>query len=179
MAKRSLPFYSIACSLACVLLLTACSPKYDWREVRGADASFSVALPAKPASHSRSINLGGIRVTMTMIAADVEDATFAVGTAELPDAAQAASALAAMKTALTRNIGGTVRRETASAPGSTPITIEIEAVGASGAQGDRPTLLIARLIASGKRVYQLVVVGKEGRIPREAVDMFFTSFKAA
>ena len=155
----------------CAALLAACSPKFDWREVRGSAAPFVVLLPAKPASHTRTVNLDGIEVPMTMTAADVDGTTFAVGTAELPDAARAQQALVAMKTALVRNIGGTVYKETSSAPGTVPATLEVEAAGAES------RILLARFLANDKRVYQVIVVGKENTLSREAADTFFTSFK--
>ncbi|WP_088709894.1 hypothetical protein [Noviherbaspirillum denitrificans] len=160
-----------AASLAACITLLACSPKFDWREVRGTSAPFAVLLPAKPATHTRNVNLDGIEVPMTMTAADVDGVTFAVGTAEMPDPAQAQRALAAMKTALVRNIGGTVRKETASVPGAIPATIDIEAAGAES------RVLHGRFIAKDKRIYQVIAIGKEASLPPEAVDTFLTSFK--
>lgn len=162
---------SLLAKVACIALLAACSPKFDWREVRGSAAPFVVLLPAKPASHTRAVNLDGIEVSMTMTAADVDGVTFAVGTAELPDEAKAQQALTTMKTALVRNIGGTVRKETSSAPGTIPVTIDIEAAGAES------RVLFGRFIANGKRVYQVIAIGKESALPREAADTFLTSFK--
>jgi len=171
MPKSFSPVFRTACCLASALVLAACSPKFDWREVRGPDAPYVILMPAKPASHTRTINLDGIEVAMTMTGADADGITFAVGTAELPDAAQAAKAMTAMKTALVRNIGGTVKQEKASAPGAVPATIDVEA---SGAQS---RLLIARFAARDKRIYQVVMVGKEQAMSREAADTFFMSFK--
>lgn len=178
MVRFSISFCLKLVSVACISVLAACSPKYDWREVRGADAPFVVTLPAKPASHTRTVDLGGVPVTMTMTAAEVDDVTFAVGTAELPDAAQAQKALIAMKTALVRNIAGTLRQEKTSTAGTTPVMLEIEAGGPPGpGSGGQPRLLLARFLAKDKRVYQLVVVGKEKAVARDEADIFFTSFK--
>lgn len=163
----------LTCAVTCCALL-ACSPKYDWREVHGTSVSFSAVLPGKPASYTRPVDLGGIRVPMTMTAADVDDVTFAVGAAELPDAIKAITALPAMKAAMVKNIGGSIRHETASAAGISPMTIDIEAIGNNDLQ---KRLLIARFIAQDTRVYQLVVIGREKSVSREAVDTFFTSFK--
>lgn len=171
MFKFPASFGAKAACLLCVALLTACSPKFDWREVHGSSAPFVVLLPAKPASHTRTVNLDGLDVSMTMTAADVDGVTFAVGTAELADAATAQKALVAMKTALVRNIGGTVRTEKTSAPGANPATIDVEAAGVES------RVLLARFVARDKHIYQVVVVGKEGALSREAADMFFTSFK--
>ena len=167
---------------ACALLL-ACSPKFDWREVRGKDAPFVVVLPAKSSSIARQINLDGAKVTMQMTAAEVDGVTFAVGSAELPDAAKARAALPAMKNALVNNIKGSVKSESAASAAETSAAgsqqdsaLSIEAEGVRGAAAE-PTLLIARFIAQDRRIYQLVVIGSPQAVSREAVDTFLTSFK--
>lgn len=48
------------------VLLGACSPEYNWREVRAADQGYVVMLPGKPASMTRTIQLDGLEVPMTM-----------------------------------------------------------------------------------------------------------------
>lgn len=159
-----------------VLALSACTPTYDWREVRGAQAPFSVVLPARPAIDSRSINLDGVPLVMTMTAAQADGVMFAVGSAQLPASANAQAALQAMKTALVNNIGGTIRHEKLSA-GAIP-SIDIEAAGTrTTARGGQPTLLFARFMAKDRWIYQAVVIGREKDISRDAIDTFFTSFK--
>lgn len=172
-AMRNLNFSSLlipAC-IACAVLLSACSPKFDWREVRGPDAPYIVLLPTKPTSHTRTIDLDGMQVSMTMTASDVDGVTFAVGSATLSDATQAPKALDAMKTALVRNIGGAIKQEKSSAAGAVPKVIDIEAGGTES------RLLLARFIAKENRIYQVVLVGKEKTISRDAADTFFSSFK--
>lgn len=165
------------CLAWCAIALAACTPKYDWRETRGTDAPFAVLFPAKPATHSRAVNLGGIEANMTMMAAEIGDTTFAVGTAELPDAAQARAALEVMKKTMVGNIGGVIRHEKPVAGMAAP-AVELDAGPAAGAAGTRdPRALFARFVARDRRVYQVVVVGKEKTISPEAVETFLTSFK--
>lgn len=161
-------------ALMCCFLLLACSPKFDWREVRSPAGPYLVVLPAKPATHAREINLDGLTVTMTMTGAEVDGATFAVGSVKLPQPTQATHALNAMKTALVRNINGTVTAEKTSNAGAGAAMIELEASGPLQ-QGRR--LLLARFIAHGQHAYQLLVVGDERNVSREAADTFFTSFQ--
>jgi hypothetical protein len=163
----------------CCLALPACTPRLDWREVRGPDAPFVVLLPAKPASHTRPVNLDGMQIDMTMTAAEVDGVTFAVGSASLADRSKANAALQAIKTALIRNIGGTLRREKAlPASADTPAAIEIEALGAAAANtGGRPRLLAARFMAKDERIYQVLAVGPQPAMTRETLDTFFDSFK--
>jgi hypothetical protein len=176
MLRPLLSHRAVLAGIALTLGLSACSPRFDWREVRGTDAPFTVLMPAKPSTQARPVNIGGTTVTMTMTAADVNGLTFAVGSAEFADAAQAAAALDAMKTALVRNIGGTILHEQAASAAPPPAaSIRVDAIGPGG---NRQQHLFARLLARDRRVYQVLVVGAEKAIERDAVDMFLDSFKS-
>lgn len=170
--QRPTPFRTVLSGLG-FLLLAACSPKFDWREVRG--GGYGATFPAKPSTLTRTINLGGHSVAMTMTAAEIDAVTFAVGGAELPDAAQAAEAARTMRTALIANIHGTVKSEK-SVP-SSPTAVDVEALG-TAPSGGSPPLLIGRFVAKGKRAYQVIVVGPERAVSREAAETFLNSFKA-
>lgn len=152
--------------------LAACSPDYNWREVQNADAAFAVLFPAKPSSHAKEINLDGIRTNMSMTAADVHGALFAVGSAQLSSPALVQPALAAMKTAMVRNIGGTISSDR-NLPGPTPFNELV----ADGSRNGRPVRLTARFAARNQRVYQAVVIGAPQDVPAEAIDTFLSSFK--
>jgi hypothetical protein len=166
---------------ASTLLLLACSPKFDWREIRSEAAPYVVALPTKPTTVSRKIDLNGTPVTMTMVASEVDGVTFAIGSAELPDATQAQLSLAAMKTAMVNNINGTIKQEkvltipqSMNAPGTVAVT-EIEASGAMA--NGQTRILHARFLARGNHVFQLVAMGPEKSLGRDLVATFFSSFK--
>ncbi len=175
-------FYkSITLASLTAVALAACSPSYNWRDYTSQDAPFRIMFPAKPDSHTRSIDLNGLKVDMTMTAADIDGNMFAVGTAEAPSAAQAEAALAAMKTALVKNIGATVTSEkagsaaSASGPAQTrSATIDIVA---SGKQKGEPMRLVGHFEARDKRFYQVIVMGKEKDLSKENIDMFMSSFK--
>lgn len=174
--QKTLRFLSLLC---CALMLAACSPKFDWRMVRGDAVPFEVLLPAKPASMSRPVDLGAARVEMTMTAAEVDGVTFAVGAATLPDAAGAPAALAAMKDGLVRNINGSIKREAgdssqAGQAGAAPL--EVEAAGTPAPNGPE-LLLLARFFARDARVYQVLVLGPPQKVVRTEADTFFSSFK--
>ncbi len=164
-----------AAAVAACALLVACSPKFDWREVRGATAPYVALFPAKPDTHARSINLDGAQVTMTMTGAEVDDVSFTVASVDLDDPTRAQQALAAMKTALVRNIGGEIINETLSAPAPGTTMLELEASGPLPNAGER--LLLARFFARDKHAYQVLVVGDAKAVAREAADTFLTSFK--
>jgi hypothetical protein len=174
MAKNT--FFSLLFPVLAACLLSACNPKYNWRDYSSQDAPYRVMFPGKPDSHTRNIELDGLKVDMTMTATEVDGVMFAVGSAEVPDPARAQAALEAMQTAMVRNIGATVTRKspaaaTAPAQGA-PIDIE-----ASGSRNGKPTRLIGHFEARGARVYQVIVVGEASSIPAEQVKQFMSSFK--
>lgn len=151
------------------LVLTGCSPTYNWRDYNSPDAPYQAMFPDKPVSHKRSINLDGLTVDMTMTAAEIDGTVFAIGSAEAPDAAQAQAAVAAMRTAMVKNIGATVTRE--DKKGS---SIDIDA---KGMQNGTPMRLVGHFEARGNRMYQVIVMGKANAVPQDEVDMFLSSFK--
>lgn len=161
--------------IAAIVLLSACSPKYNWREAHGGTVQFTVLLPAKPATFSRQIDLNGLPVTMTMTAAEIDGVTFAVGAAELPDAERASKALDSMQTALVNNIGGKLKE--AHIAGKQANVDRLLDIAADGVARGQPLLLQARLIAKGNRIYQVLIVGNAKDISAENAETFFTSFK--
>ncbi|MCP1575449.1 membrane protein [Herbaspirillum rubrisubalbicans] len=162
-------------SLAC-LCLAACSPRYNWRQASDNGAHFMVLLPAKPASVTRPVDLDGPRVEMSMTAAEVDGLTFAVGSAELPDAAAATRALDAMRTALLNNIAGQPQG-TPTWPGQTTVFTRTIDLDARGLSRGRPLRLVARLAVRERRVYQILIVGDEKAFKEENIETFFSSFK--
>ncbi|TFW17904.1 hypothetical protein [Duganella callida] len=160
--------------LALVLLLTAslsaCSPKYDWRDYRSPDAPYAILFPGKPATQTRAIHLGQLETKMTMAATEIDGVVFAVGSAQLADATQAPAALEAMKTAMISNIGATITSSRQLPNGA----LEIDA---SGSRNGHSMRLTGRFLSSGKRLYQVVVIGPAGRVDADTVDTYLSSFK--
>ncbi len=163
------------------LALAACSPQFNWRDYSSETAPYRVMFPDKPSTHTRKVDLNGLQVDMTMTAAQVNGIMFAVGTAEAPDAPSAEKALLAMKTAMVKNIGATVLSEkvgkASSASGSTQAQSAAIDIEARGVQKGEPVKLVGHFESRNKRVYQVVVIGKEKELTRENVDMFMSSFK--
>lgn len=154
-------------------MLGGCNPHYNWRDYRSTDAPYTVLFPAKPATHTRAVQLGAVTLNMTMTAAEVDDVVFAVGSAELADAAQAPAALQAMQTALAHNIGASITAHAVAAT-DRQTTVSVEARGMRQGQ---PALLIGRFIARDQRIYQVIVMGAERHIVREHAETFLQSFK--
>lgn len=154
-----------------------CSPQYNWRDYRGVDAPYTVLFPGKPDSFTRTIDLDGVKIDMTMTATEIESNTFAVGSATVTDAAKAQAALAAMKTALVKNIAGTIDSEKAVATANRSGMASSLDIRARGMRNGIPVLLVAHFAARGQRIYQVIVVGNEKTAVGENIDMFLNSFK--
>jgi hypothetical protein len=173
MTRRRFAALAAALSLPVWLMLAGCSPKYNWRDYASPDAPYRVMFPAKPSTFTRTIDLDGMQVAMTMTAAEVDGATFAVGAAEAPDAVRAQAALEAMQVALVRNIGATVTSQKATADPDRAT----RDVDASGTRNGVPMHLVGHFEARGKRFYQVIAIGKADALPAEQVEQFLTSFK--
>jgi hypothetical protein len=158
---------------ALCLLFAGCSPKYNWRDYASPTASYHVTFPAKPSTVTRTIDLDGMQVSLTMTAAEVDGATFAVGSAEAPDAARAQAALETMQVALVRNINATVTHEKATASDERAT----RDVDANGTDHGKPVRLVGHFESSGKQFYQVIVLGRPKALPDEQVEQFLTSFK--
>ena len=179
MKKPSLALF--LATLAAASILSACSPKFDWRDYRSPDAQFTALFPGKPAVLTREIDLDGKKVSLTMTASEVDGATFAIGSAVLDSAEQAQAALPAMQMALLKNINGTVRSEkSASAASSTAAGSHQRSslsVEATGTQQGKPVLLVGRFVAQDKRIFQIIILGEESKLSRDTIDTFMDSVK--
>ncbi|GAB4479242.1 MAG: hypothetical protein OHK0044_26620 [Burkholderiaceae bacterium] len=167
-------------------LLAACSPRFDWREVRSADGGFAVLLPDRPQTVARDIDFAGGRIPMTMTSTGVGPTMFAVGVARLPaqsiaDPAAVERAVAYFREALLRNIGGHVTAARpvplAAAGGRSLRAAEsVVARGQIGADG-RAAQLAARFYVADDRFYQVVALGAEGELSDDVLETFFSSFR--
>lgn len=158
-----------------VLFITACSPKYDWREVPGKEAPYVALMPGKPSRLSREVQFGAHPVLMHMTAVQIDGVKFAIGAVQRPDATQARLAITLMKKALLNNLSGTVTEEkvsTATVNGKLMLSEEFSAI-----QTNASLRMTGRLIASDTWAFQLLVVGPVQKIDQDTVDTFLGSFK--
>ena len=132
-------------------------------------------MPDKPSRLSREIQLGQQTVTMHMTATQIDGIKFAVGAIKMPDAVKAQAAMALIKSALLKNIEGTISQEKISAAnvsGKLSLSEEFNAFN------PRTSIRMSgRIVARDGWVFEVLVVGPEHAIDRDIVDMFFSSFK--
>lgn len=174
---------------AALLLLSGCSARFEWRELRTPEGAV-VSLPGRPQSVTRDLLVDGQQVAMTMWSTGVGPTVFALGSGRLPaplvaDEAARDRAIAYFREGLVANIGGTV---TARGPAPSSLRLDstrrllaseaVEAVGPPGPDG-RKSRLAARFFIVDDRFFQVVALGAEGEIPPEVLETFFTSFRLA
>jgi hypothetical protein len=158
-------------ALAAALAVAACYAELDWREFNSPEGGFTVMLPSKPARESRELVLAGGKTTMHMVSAHAPEMAFGVGYADLPPGTDPARALDEGRTVLVRNISGRVTAERA-LEGVAGVEFE-----ADGEAGGNPMRLAARVVVSGNRYYQVVLIARAARAGEVDRTIFPGSFR--
>jgi hypothetical protein len=179
-----------AAAICLLVLAAACSPRFDWREIRPPAAGFVVALPDRPQTVVRDIAFdhpaGPVRAEMTMVSTGVGASLFAVGSARLPPIAlDTPAALTAtldwFGDGLLRNVQAASARPDEVRPPAGLGPRNLRAARAFSARAragsGRPAQLAVRLYVVDDRLFQLVALGAEGEIPPQALETFFESFR--
>jgi hypothetical protein len=168
-----------AAGLAALLLsVSACSPTFNWRELRVDGTPLVALMPCKPESATRPVPLGAAPTAPTdlhMHSCEAGGLRFAVAWADVGQPAQLASALAAWRSASLQSVRGTPAAAgewAVKLPGADPV----QGVSAQGtdAQG-QPVQSRMLYFARGTQVFQAAVYGP--RLPDEALDAFFAGLQ--
>jgi hypothetical protein len=90
----------VAAALPCwVMLVGACSPTYNWRDLRPEGAPLQALMPCKPETATRPVPMLGQPTDLHMYSCEAGGLTFAVAWAEVSGASRASEALAQWQTA--------------------------------------------------------------------------------
>ncbi|QCB47375.1 hypothetical protein [Hydrogenophaga sp. PAMC20947] len=79
--------------------VAACSPTFNWRELRPEDTPLEALMPCKPESATRPVPLLGAPIQLHMYSCETGGLTFAIAWAELAEAGQVRAALSQWQTA--------------------------------------------------------------------------------
>jgi len=165
---------AIALTLPVVLL--ACSPALDWREVRPEGTAVTALFPCRPDRHQRDVAIAGATLRMELHACDVAGSTFSLAVVDGVEPARVEPVLAALKASAAANVGGGAPRvEPFTPPGATP-NPSSALVHVQGRRPDgRAVTLHAGFFVHGVRVFQATAAG-EG-LPEEALQSFFGAIR--
>jgi hypothetical protein len=170
-------------NLALILLLCACTPTFNWRDVRletTNGSSLKAALPCKPDTATRKQQLSDIQVELSMTGCVANETTFTLSRIPLGNPLDAPIVLAAWQAAAVANVG-----DKQAGDKTAPMTnANVFGAGAwppaarvtlTGPTTQAHMLWFAKQTAAGVTLYQAAVYGKQ--ISPEAVATFFESLQ--
>ncbi len=170
--------------LAAVVCLTACSPRYNWREVQDA-SGFTATFPARVSHQSGPVSLAGARGTLTLTGAEVGQLSFVVGVVQLDAGADTAKAAKELVNTMAQSLAAAAPQFTsvalakASFAGSPAPKASVagEAFEIKGAKAQ----VFGRIASSPERAIEILVTGPAQAFSDqdaiEARDTFFDSFR--
>ena len=164
-------YYLVAGLLSGSLLLQACSPALNWRDVRLDPTPVVALFPCKPERAARDVSVGDQTLNLNLLACDAGGSKFALAYADAHDANKTGPLLASWRTVTLANMRAT-------APADVPVSVKgVDALSATGvlANGVRPdgsaVVLQAVWFASGTRIFQASVYSDVAR-PQVAETYF-------
>ena len=159
-----------------VLALAACSPTFNWREVRVEPTALQAMLPCKPEKGERVVPMAGRQVTLQVLGCDTGGATFALLQADIQEAGRAGEVLALWKTATLLNMKSSAAKDGKFVPpGATALPQSLHVV-ASGQRADGSKVEShAAYFAQGSLVFQAVIYAD--RLKAETAEPFFSGLK--
>jgi hypothetical protein len=174
------------------LALAACSPTFNWREVRPENTRLSLLLPCKPDKLQKTVPLGGRPTELTMLGCETGGAIFALAVADVGDAAKVSDVLAQWQRLTLLNmkaepVATTPHPETGSAPQATQV-LALKLTGATSSD-PAPVLVKARgkradgsevigqaaYFAQGAQIFQVLVYAD--KLTPELSETYFSSLK--
>jgi len=173
--------------LCFVLLLAACSPKYDWREMPAANGAIRVQFPARPLVEQREVQINGVDLTLQFQIATVDASVFAVGTATLPpeiaaDSSAARALAEGVEASLSQNLNSPLLNKAGFALPLAPNDQRAFRYGSAfelhGGASPAPAWLLARVFIMGDQLVQVIALGSEGVLTREVAETFVQSIRA-
>lgn len=168
------------------LSLSACSPRFDWREIPNTEAGYVALFPARPAQFTRPLPYPGQNIALTLQAVVIDDINFAIGYARLPHpaandtiaSATTAQWIAHFEAALLDNLQAQITQTHAT---TAPLMRDITAIGTLRTRREdpqgRPATLRARFYIHNHQLYEVMVIAPTTTWNSEAADTFLTGFQ--
>lgn len=162
--------------LPLLILLQACSPSLNWREVHLAGGELKAVLPCKPDQAQRRQSLAGYEIELNMMGCEASGALYAISAAELATPAQAQQVQAQWQTNLlaTLQAQGAVRQAYAiRGANAQPEALQLQA---SGRAADGRVLTVQAVwFMRGTRLYHAAVYAE--RLTTAMSEPFFSGME--
>lgn len=166
-------------TLLWLLALGACSPTFNWRELRPQGTPLLALMPCKPEAAERTLPLDGIPTVMHMHSCEAGGQTFAVAWAEVGDESRVPAALAGWRAGalaalrVDATMAADARTQWPAAVPGAQVQQGAQAAGL-GPDGQR-THMRGAYFSQGRQVFQAAVYG--ARLSDEALVTFFEGLK--
>ncbi|MGA0570523.1 hypothetical protein ACO2Q9_07355 [Variovorax sp. VNK109] len=178
---RCLPaLASLSLTLCLAGSLAACSPTYNWREVRMDGADLQALLPCKPDHGARRVDLGGNPVEMRMQGCEADGSMFTIAWVDAADAARAGPLLSQWKTQTLATLRATKVRDEPIAVAGADAAVPATRVALVGQQADGSALAVrVAWFARGAKVMQVMQLtnGPDRKAAGEAAETFFSGLR--
>jgi len=162
--------------LASAIGLAACSPTFNWREVRPEGSDAVAMFPCKPERFARPVRLAGVAVEMRLSSCAVDGVVFGLSHAAMDDPSRVRQALQELRDAAARNIGAMAGTPSPfSVAGMTPNELAQRWALQGHAADGKPVVEQVAVFTRGLRVYQATIVGP--MIDKEAAETFFSGIR--
>lgn len=158
-----------------VLALAACSPAFNWRVVPNTDVGYRATFPDKPVSITRTLQLAGLPMPLTLQAAKVKDVYFAVGYVPLVDelANKQRTVEEALIAAFTNNLGvGEAEPKPVTWIGREVREIELSEL----MLGQQKMTAIGRFFPYKNHQIEVLLIGPSENITDLEITQFFSGF---
>lgn len=138
--------------------LAACSPTFNWRDVRPVQTPLTALFPCKPDRETRVVSLGSKDVALTMLACVAGGVTFTLAYADMKDAARTGAVLAQWKQATLANLRAQASRELPFLPQGARVLPQSVQVQADGVRQDGARVVLQAVwFTAGSLAYQAAV----------------------
>ena len=167
-------------ALLAALLLSACSPTFDWRESRPDGSGATLQFPCRPDRHERSVRVAETTLRVQLFSCSAGDATFSLTVGDGAEPTQVTPLLAALRKQTLANLAAAeaTERPLPAIAGATP-NPESALLRIVGRRADgRRVVAHAAFFVKGLRLYQATVLGgDDDPAGSEALATFFASIR--
>ncbi|MFC5497147.1 hypothetical protein ACFPOE_06350 [Caenimonas terrae] len=159
---------------AATLALAACSPTFNWREVRAESVPLKAMMPCKPDKAARTVPMARRQVELKVLGCETGGATFALLAGDIGDPLRAGEVMAQWRAATLANLhsaAGSAQDRPFLPAGAMALPQSLR-VTASGQRADGSKVESqAAYFARGSQVVQAVIYAD--KVPPEAAETFF------
>lgn len=163
-------FISILLLWLSFVLLTGCSPEYNWRESMIADGRGIIMFPSRIQTEKRQIDVDGASATFSLTSSAVGPSVFSVGFVPLPENMSTEKSQALVKTVVSALAARAGKQAPESALSGEIFTLETIVA-------NKPSLMMARVVVHRGMLIQVVVSGPKQSLSNENALEFVRSLR--